>query len=314
MPIQARSRDRLARVLEVADRPIAAEGVEALTMIRVAGKARISVGSLYQYLTDREAVIETLAAAYIEQLEAKAALLLEFARQGRCGDPIGALVDAFAQVYREDPGLRALWFGKDFNAAAWAADREHKRRMAVTLRDVILAQGAAADVERLDIACRAAYLMGDAVLQEAFRSDPDGDPKLLRGQDCTAGLYGTMRTGDRGMKQFGCAARSLGARLVLAGHCLMKLEAMRQKVAGCRASRSQSSANAWAVVTIRSISKSCRVAAPVDSTASMTKATAVSREYAELCCPLRVDGVLIVFIPFAGWSTSAASAIPSRPP
>ncbi|WP_433709788.1 TetR family transcriptional regulator [Nocardia sp. CA-084685] len=180
VPIQARSRERLARVLEVADRLIATEGVEALTMIRVAAEARISVGSLYQYLPDRDAVIETLAAAYIEQLEGKAAMLLELARVQRWDDPIGVLVDAFARVYRDEPGFRALWFGKDFNEAARAADREHKRRMAVTLREVMLAQGAVADIEGLDIACRAAHLMGDAVLQEAFRSDPDGDPNLLR--------------------------------------------------------------------------------------------------------------------------------------
>ncbi|MFI6952863.1 TetR/AcrR family transcriptional regulator [Nocardia sp. NPDC050408] len=180
VPIQARSRERLARVLEVADRLIATEGVEALTMIRVAAEARISVGSLYQYLPDRDAVIETLAAAYIEQLEAKAAMLLELARGERWDDPIGVLIDAFAQVYRAEPGFRALWFGKDFNEAARAADREHKRRMAVTLREVMLAQGAVTDIEGLDIACRAAHLMGDAVLQEAFRSDPDGDPNLLR--------------------------------------------------------------------------------------------------------------------------------------
>jgi AcrR family transcriptional regulator len=180
VPIQARSRERLTRVLEVADRLIATEGVEALTMIRVAAEARISVGSLYQYLPDRDAVIETLAAAYIEQLEANAAMLLELARGQRWDDPIGVLVDAFAQVYRDEPGFRALWFGKDFNEAARAADREHKRRMAVTLREVMLAQGAVADIEGLDIACRAAHLMGDAVLQEAFRSDPEGDPNLLR--------------------------------------------------------------------------------------------------------------------------------------
>lgn len=180
VPIQARSRERLARVLEVADRLIATEGVEALTMIRVAAEARISVGSLYQYLPDREAVIETLAASYLEQLEAKAALLLDIARRERWDDPVGVLVDAFAQVYRDEPGFRALWFGKDLNEAARAADREHKRRMAVLLRDVMLAQGAVADIEGLDIACRAAHLMGDAVMQEAFRSDPDGDPNLLR--------------------------------------------------------------------------------------------------------------------------------------
>ena len=45
-------------------------------MIRVAAEARISAGSLYQHLPDRDAVIETLAAACTEQLAAEGAVLL----------------------------------------------------------------------------------------------------------------------------------------------------------------------------------------------------------------------------------------------
>ncbi len=58
----------------------------------------------------------------------------------------------------------------------------------------------------------------------------------------------------------------------------MKLEAIRQNASGCIEWKSQSFTCAWAVVTIRSISKSSRVAAPVDSTALMTNRVAVSRE------------------------------------
>ncbi len=106
---------------------------------------------------------------------------------------------------------------------------------------------------------------------------------------------------------------SAGHRAARKCYCLMKLEAIRQNVEGCSVWKSQSSTTSCAVVTIRSMSKSCRVAAPLDSTASMTNATAVSREYAVFLWPLRADGVLI-FVPFAGLSTSAAAAIPSRPP
>ncbi|MRH87732.1 TetR family transcriptional regulator [Nocardia sp. SYP-A9097] len=179
VPRQARSRERLARVLEVADRLMGTEGVEALTMIRVAAEARISVGSLYQYLPDRDAVIEALAGSYLAMIESRTAALLELARVERWPDPTDVLIDAFAHLYRGEPGFRALWFGRHLTEAARAADREHKRRMAVTLREIMIAQGVAADVPELDIACRTAHLMGDAVMQEAFRTDPDGDPGLL---------------------------------------------------------------------------------------------------------------------------------------
>ncbi|WP_067570286.1 TetR family transcriptional regulator [Nocardia acidivorans] len=180
VPRQTRSRERLARVLEVADRLMGTEGVEALTMIRVAAEAHISVGSLYQYLPDRDAIIEALAGSYLAMIESRTAALLELARAERWPDPTDVLIDAFAHLYRGEPGFRALWFGRHLTEAARAADREHKRRMAVTLREIMIAQGVAAPGEELDIACRTAHLMGDAVMQEAFRADPDGDPGLLR--------------------------------------------------------------------------------------------------------------------------------------
>ncbi|WP_405492237.1 TetR/AcrR family transcriptional regulator [Nocardia sp. NBC_00511] len=178
VPQQARSRERLAKVIEEADRLIAAEGVEALTMIKVAAAAGISVGSLYQYLPDRDAIIEALAASYLAQIESEMAGLLELARAQRWDDPAGTFLDAFAHLYRSEPGFRALWLGRHLTEGARALDREHKRRMALALREVMLAQGVT-DTEDLDAACWVAHLMGDAVMQEAFRSDPQGDPKLL---------------------------------------------------------------------------------------------------------------------------------------
>src|SRR3954447_25159346 len=61
VPRQARAREKLARVLEAADRLLAEEGVEALTTTRVAAAAGVSVGALYQYLPDRDAITEPLA-------------------------------------------------------------------------------------------------------------------------------------------------------------------------------------------------------------------------------------------------------------
>ncbi|MFE0516608.1 TetR family transcriptional regulator [Streptomyces sp. NPDC058964] len=178
-PRQARSRARLARVLEAAERVLVAEGVEALTTTRVAAEAKVSVGSLYQYLPDRDAIIEALATGYFARLER---VMDDFARAAeaeRWDDPVGVLVDACAAVYRAEHGFRALWFGSGLTERARDADREHKRRMADGVRRILLALGLAQDDEALGRACHAAFLAGDALAQEAFRRDPEGDSILL---------------------------------------------------------------------------------------------------------------------------------------
>ncbi|UFS96416.1 TetR/AcrR family transcriptional regulator [Nocardia huaxiensis] len=197
VPRQARSRERLAHVLRVADRMIAEHGVGELSMIRLAMAAGVSVGSLYQYLPDKEAVLEALAVAYLERIEGVLEELIESAGQQHWEDPAGTLVETFAEIYRREPGFRALWFGRQWTEATQAADRAHKQRMAEGLRRLILAQGLLPERDWLADACWSAHVMADALMQEAFRGDSEGDPGVLR--ELTAAVRGYLgELGRRG--------------------------------------------------------------------------------------------------------------------
>ncbi|WP_367325504.1 TetR/AcrR family transcriptional regulator [Streptomyces sp. HUAS ZL42] len=178
-PQQARSKARLARVLEAAERVLVEEGVQALTTTRVAAAAKVSVGSLYQYLPDREAIIDALAGRYFAKLEAVMDDLVQAAAQQRWDDPVGVLIDAYAGIYRTEHGFRALWFGSGLTEQTRAADREHKRRMADGIRRILLGLGVTLDDGTLGRVCHAAVLAADALAQEAFRRTPEGDADLL---------------------------------------------------------------------------------------------------------------------------------------
>lgn len=56
-PVQDRSRHLVGVVLEAAIRILRDEGAKAFTMARVAEKAGVSVGSLYQYFPNKEAIL-----------------------------------------------------------------------------------------------------------------------------------------------------------------------------------------------------------------------------------------------------------------
>ncbi|MFF4584938.1 TetR family transcriptional regulator [Streptomyces sp. NPDC001388] len=178
-PRQARSKARLALVLRAAERILVEEGVEALTTTRVAAEAQVSVGSLYQYLPDRGAIIDALAAGYFARLEGVMDDLVRAAAEERWKDPVGVLIDAYAGIYRTEHGFRALWFGSGLTEQTRAADREHKRRMADGIRRVLLALDVVRDGEDLARSCHAAVLAADALAQEAFRRDADGNARLL---------------------------------------------------------------------------------------------------------------------------------------
>jgi AcrR family transcriptional regulator len=56
-PKQARSNDLVAAILEAALQVLAKEGAQRFTTIRVAEKAGVSVGSLYQYFPNKAAIL-----------------------------------------------------------------------------------------------------------------------------------------------------------------------------------------------------------------------------------------------------------------
>jgi AcrR family transcriptional regulator len=181
VPTQARSRARLRRVLDTAEQVLAAEGAEALTTTRVAEAAGVSVGSLYQYLPNKGAIVQALALRYLADFEG---LMGELERDARRGgeaweDPVGLLIDAFSQRYRELPGYRALWFGRELSDELREADRENKIALARGVRRIALALNLARDDAYLRVAARAGVLVTDSILQEAFRLDPDGDAQLI---------------------------------------------------------------------------------------------------------------------------------------
>src|SRR5437763_15484264 len=103
------------------------------------------------------------------------------ARSGGDGweDPVGRLIDEFSERYRQLPGYRALWFGRELSDELREADRENKRALASGVRRIAVALGLARDDAYLRVASRAGVLVTDSILQEAFRSDPFGDAQLI---------------------------------------------------------------------------------------------------------------------------------------
>ena len=171
----------MRRLVDAAEELLAREGAEALTTTRVAEEAGVSVGSLYQYLPDKGAIVQALAHRYLTEFEERMHALEREARRGGRGweDPVALLIDSFSELYRERPGYRALWFGRELSDELRAADRENKMALARGVRSIAVSLGLARDDAYLRVAARAGVLVTDSILQEAFRSDPRGDAQLI---------------------------------------------------------------------------------------------------------------------------------------
>ncbi len=70
MPQQDRGQRRIDRILEAAMAVIADVGVEGASTNAIAARASTSVGSLYQFFPNKDAIVQALAARYVAEFEA----------------------------------------------------------------------------------------------------------------------------------------------------------------------------------------------------------------------------------------------------
>lgn len=177
VPTQARARQKVDRALDAAESLLEREGVRAITLPRVAEEANISVGALYQYLPDRDAIVAALSATYYARLESLMDTLVAELSSTRPPDPVGAVVSAFARFYRTQAGTRATRAMLQGSGQLTLA-REHKLRMVGKVQTLLIALGMIAPDDPETVA-HTAFFAADAIIHEAFADDDDGDPALL---------------------------------------------------------------------------------------------------------------------------------------
>ncbi len=174
VPVQKRSREKVDRALRAADDLLEREGLAALTLPRVADEAGVSVGALYQYLPDREAIVAALSANYYARLEARMSKLVEQLLADPVPDPVAEVVAAMVQMYRDQTATRALRAGLQ-GAGQLAMAREHKSRMVDMVHTLLRGYG----MPDSAVAARAMFFAADGIMHEAFAEDESGDEALI---------------------------------------------------------------------------------------------------------------------------------------
>jgi AcrR family transcriptional regulator len=179
VPIQARSRQRLQRVLDAAEEVLLHDGADAFTTTRIARAAGIPVGSVYRYFPDKEAIVEALAVRYWSDFEDLVAAAAEADERDPLHDPGAVVLDALAAGFRARPGFLALWYGGLRTEQVRDATRPTRSAIGASIERILTVHWPEArPPDRVKVA-RMVVLAGDGMLREAFRLDRDGDQTVL---------------------------------------------------------------------------------------------------------------------------------------
>jgi AcrR family transcriptional regulator len=182
-PVQERSHDTVARIQAAAARLLAGgTAAQSLTTAQIAAAAGLSVGALYRFFPDKQAVIDAIALHHLEAFQDSLAALLVADLPETPSAFLGATLDAFAAYLAAHADFRALAYGPAgraispavFEAQAGAGE------MAALIRSVLEDMFGLAPGEDFDFRLRIAAEIGDRLIGHAFaRDDPAARRRVL---------------------------------------------------------------------------------------------------------------------------------------
>jgi AcrR family transcriptional regulator len=179
LPAQARSQARVQRLLDAAAQLVDLLGPDAVTTTMIAERAGVSVGWLYDFFEDRDAVFDAVIARSIDQL----AEVIEDAHRTYDGDgwrlAISAVIDALVHFYRTQPGFRSIWFSSYLNATMLEVNRSNDEALAERAVERMRRSGLVAADADLMLPMLMVTAIVDKGLDLAFRRDPCGDPAVI---------------------------------------------------------------------------------------------------------------------------------------
>ena len=117
-PVQQRSRHTVDAILEAAVQVFESHGYAAGTTARIAARAGVSVGTLYQYFPNKDAILAALAERHLDEIAAFSDAALSRLAAGGALPALPALVDGlvdgFVAMHAANPALHRLLSGGEF--------------------------------------------------------------------------------------------------------------------------------------------------------------------------------------------------------
>lgn len=177
-PIQQRSAERIALLLDAAAALIDEDGIDGVTTSAVAKRSNSSVGVVYRYFPNIQTLLRTLAVRNMERY-------VEHVQHNVDTSPpepwssFDRTLDIFVEMNREEPGFRALRFGDVIDQRFLSPELSNNSILAREFaRQIGETYGFEPD-DDLVFHVEVAVEMASGLLSRAFQSDKNGDARFI---------------------------------------------------------------------------------------------------------------------------------------
>lgn len=176
-PVQRRSAERLARILDACAALLDEVGYDALSTRAVALRAGVPIGSVYRFFGNKRAMADALAERNLDLFSERVAERLRGTREGGWRAAMDAVLDEYLDMKRTAPGFALVDFGNQIPVGARHAEPNH--RVADRLTALLSAYIGRTPDEDLRRAFLIAVETSDTLVHLAFRVSPEGDERII---------------------------------------------------------------------------------------------------------------------------------------
>ncbi|MCX2929846.1 TetR/AcrR family transcriptional regulator [Mycobacterium sp. CVI_P3] len=177
-PVQARSRQTVARILDAAAAIADEQGVDAVTTRTIADRAGVSYPSLYRFFADRDAILDELMERHCAEIDARCVAAEQTWEIRSVANLLNNEINLHVRYYRKHPGAAALWMGGRTSPTVAKHVHARMQTLAGRLHNILVNAGifpADTDPRNMLVAVE----MADRMLELSYRDNPDFDEAIL---------------------------------------------------------------------------------------------------------------------------------------
>jgi len=188
-PQQQRSRDKVARILTAAATLLETTPYEDLGTKLIAAEAGVSVGVLYRYFTDKEAIVASLVRGWLQLDVQNVQRITEAPLPATPRTLFEKLITAYADGFRSQSGRRNVWYHAPSIPSLKPDNQAADLAVADAVHGALVRGYSMPDTAQSRRRVALAVEVASHLLDLAFRDNPEGDPDILADAALIADRY-----------------------------------------------------------------------------------------------------------------------------
>jgi AcrR family transcriptional regulator len=167
-PVQERSNDTVQQIIRATSVLLQRMPLEHITTSRIAAEAGVSIGALYRFFPDKQAIIDAIAVRHVEDFRAQ--LEQRVAASGLADGPafMDLVIDAYVAFLDERPDFRTIALGRHVSAATRQREAQPDVGPAGLVRSFMLDCLGFPNSAGLDLNLRIAIEIGEHLIGYAY--------------------------------------------------------------------------------------------------------------------------------------------------